>query len=172
LDGTPVSVSVKDIMLWTQTVSYQQPQNAKAKLAARYKISSTKSIVVPINKNTAAKSGLNFTLEPSQSLKELISSAVEGGISLLDIETGPISHKGRAVIKVYVGKTYIGRIKILDGDPSTTNPDASHTFSMTLGKLGNITTALPSINKFDINFFAYGIDNDVLIRNLKFTLIK
>jgi polyphenol oxidase len=172
LDGTPVSVSVKDIMLWTQTVSYQQPQNTKVKLAPRSKISSVESITVPIDKKTTAKSGLNFTLEPNQSLKGLISSAAEGGISLLEIETGPISHKGRAVIKVYVGKTYIGRIKILDGDPSTTNPEASHTFSMTLGKLGNIATALPSINKFDINFFSYGIDNDVLIRNLKFTLIK
>lgn len=172
LDGTPVSVSVKDIMLWTQTVSYQQPLEGKAKLMAKKPISAVESVSVTINKTTFAKSGLNLTVEPNESLKDLIRSAAEGGISLLEVETGPITHKGRAVIKVYVGKTYIGRIKILDGDPSTTNPNSSHTFSMTLGRLGNISTALPSINKFDVNFFAYGIDNDILIRSLKFTVIK
>lgn len=172
LDGTPVSVSVKDIMLWTQTVSYQAPQSTKTKLMAKKPISKVESVSLSINKTTFAKTGLNLTIEPDQNLKSLISSAVEGGISLLEIETGPISHKGKALIKVYVGKTYIGRIKIMDGDPSTTDKDASHTFVMTLGKLGNIYTALPSINKFDVNLFAYGIDNDVLIRNLKFSVIK
>jgi hypothetical protein len=172
LDGTPVSVSVKDIMLWTQTVSYQPPQTNKTKLMAKKPISKVESVSLSINKTTFAKTGLNLTIEPSQNLKDLISSAVEGGISLLEVETGPITHKGKAMIKVYVGKTYIGRIKIMDGDPSTTDKDASHTFVMTLGKLGNIYTALPSINKFDVNLFAYGIDNDVLIRKLKFSVIK
>ena len=172
LNGSPVSVSVKDIMLWTQTVSYQAPQTNKAKLGASKPLKNAASVTIPVNKSTIAKAGLSVSIEPSTSLKNLINKGLESGTSILEIETGPISHAGRATIKVYIGKKYIGRIKIMDGDPSTTNPDASHTFVMTLGQLGKISDAIPFVNKFDVNFYAYGIDRDVLIRNLKFSVMR
>jgi hypothetical protein len=43
---------------------------------------------------------------------------------------------------------------------------------MTLGQLGKISDAIPFVNKFDVNFYAYGIDQDVLIRNLKFSVMR
>lgn len=172
LDGTPVSVSVKDIMLWTSTVSYQAPQTNKNKLIAHKITNAIYSSSLAVNKSTVAKAGLSISVEPNEQLKYLIMKGLEGGISTLEIETGPISHTGRALVKVYVGKKYIGRIKIMDGDPSTTNPDTSHTFVMVLGKLGKLYEALPNTNKFDMNFYIYGIDKDVLIRSLKFSVIQ
>jgi hypothetical protein len=159
-------------MLWTQTVSYQAPQTSKAKLGASKALKNAASVTIPVNKSTVSKAGLSVSIEPSVSLKNLINKGLESGTSMLEIETGPISHAGRATIKVYIGKKYIGRIKIMDGDPSTTNPDASHTFVMTLGQLGKISEAIPVAYKFDVNFYAYGIDQDVLIRNLKFSVMR
>jgi hypothetical protein len=173
LDGSPVSVSVKEIFLWTQSVSYQAPSIESFKLkSSPRQINSINSVAFNINKSTTAKAGLSVTIEPDESTKAFIRSGWFDAISLLEVETGPISHKGRARIDVYVGKTYVGRIKIMDGDPSTTSPKASHTFTMTLGELGNIIKAVPTSGKFDLNFYTYGLDKDVLIKNVKLIVMK
>ena len=173
LDGTPVSVSVKDIMLWTQTVSYAPPSVEKFMLkSAPSTVKSINSVSMDVNKSTVAKAGLSITIDPSEELKSLIRSGWSDAISLLEIETGRIVHSGRATIKVYVNNQYIGRIKIMDGDPSTTSFNASHTFVMTLGDMGNMIKALSTTNKFDITFYAYGLDAELLIRKLKFSVLK
>ena len=173
LDGSPVSVSVKDIYLWTQTVSYQAPSLEKFMLkSAISPITSSSSYTLQINKATIAKAGLSVTVEPDDNMRAVIRNGLGSAISLLEIETGRLAHAGKASIKVYVGNKYIGRVKILDGEPSTTSFSASHTFTVPLGSLGNIADALPSIGKFDLNFYISGFDADVLIRSVKIVVYK
>lgn len=172
LDGTPVSVTIKDIVLWMNTVSYQAPSVEKTKLLATRPTTSMSSVSMKVNKRTSAKAGLTVAISPNEELKSTLNKGFQGGISMLEVETGPISHKGKASIQIYVNKTYIGRIKIMDGDPSTTNANVSHTFVMTIGKLGNLIDVLSTNSKFDLNFYLYGLDKDVLIRSLKFSVIE
>jgi hypothetical protein len=160
-------------MLWTQTVSYAPPSVEKFMLkSAPSTVKSINSVSMDVNKSTVAKAGLSISIDPSEELKSLIRSGWSDAISLLEIETGRIVHSGRATIKVYVNNQYIGRIKIMDGDPSTTSFSASHTFVMTLGDMGNMIKALSTTNKFDLTFYAYGLDAELLIRKLKFSVLK
>lgn len=173
IDGTPVSVSVKDIMLWTQNVSYQPPSVEKFKLKSTISpVKQINSMTLEVNKSTIAKAGLKLTIQPGDELKKMLTDGLFNAISMLEIETGPLTHKSRATIKIYANNVYIGRIKILDGEPSTTNPNSSHSFSVVLGDLEGISKLVPFTNKFDLSFYTYGFDKDVLIRSLKFIVMK
>jgi hypothetical protein len=115
--------------------------------------------------------GLTLGIRPQNTLKELISKAINGGTSLIEIETGPVFHVGRCSIKAYINGKYIGRVKILDGEPSTTDNTVTHSFTMTVGNLGKMKEVMTNSDRFELQLKLVNFKNDVLIRNLKFIVI-
>lgn len=171
LDGSPVTVTIKDIMTkMTSTVSYAVPSdnnlNTSVSLSPQYA-----SVSVDMNHYIKAKGGLTLSITPQNSLKRLIAKGIQGGTSILEINTGPVFHQGKCAIKAYVNGKYIGRVKILDGDPSTSDDTVTHSFVMTIGKLGKFSDVLSTDEKFDLKLELVGFNNDVLLRTLKFYVI-
>lgn len=165
LDGSPVTVTIKDIMTkMTSTISYAVPSdnNLPVNVSAPSTSARVPSVVKNINYKIKKKDGLMVEIESSS-----IKNISENKTFLLELETGPIMHAGRAYIKAYVNNKYIGRVKILDGDPSTTDSSVTHSFIMTIGKLGKLSELLSSSNKFYLKFESNGVSNEILLRRIK-----
>lgn len=173
IDGSPVTVTIKDIMTkMTSTISYAVPSDnnlnpPSVSLSNRYA-----SVSVEMNEYIKVKNGLSLSVQPQGMLKNLIESGISGGTSILELGTGPVFHKGKCSIKAYINGKYIGRVKILDGDPSTSNDIITHNFVMTIGKLGKFSDALKSAEKFDLKFEITGFNNDVFLRTVKFYVLN
>jgi hypothetical protein len=170
IDGSPVTVTIKDIMTKMNTVSYAVPSDNNLTVPTSVSTNYA-SVSAPINQYATVREGLSLYVRPQNTLKDLISKAIDGGTSLLEIETGPVFHVGKCAIKAYVNGKYIGRVKIMDGDPSTTNKTITHSFTMTVGHLGKMKEVIPNGDKFELQLKLVNFKNDVLIRNLKLSVI-
>jgi hypothetical protein len=163
LDGSPVTVTIKDIMTnMTATISYAVPSDNNLNIPTASTFVSVPVVAKNINYKIKAKDGLTVEIQ-SSSIKNISANKK----SLLEIETGPVVHSGKAYIKAYINNKYIGRVKILDGDPSTTDSSVTHSFIMTIGKIGNLSEVLLSSDKFYLKLDSHGFSNEVLVRRVK-----
>jgi hypothetical protein len=172
IDGSPVTVTIKDIMTkMTSTISYAVPSDNNLNPPSVSLASNYASASVEINEYIKIKDGLRLVVQPQGSLKKLIETAIKGGTSILELGTGPVFHKGKCSIKAYINNKYIGRVKMLDGDPSTSDQIVTHNFVMTIGKLGKFSDVLTSRDKFELKFEINGFSDDVFLRTVKFYVL-
>ena len=130
IDGSPVTVTVKDIMTKMVNVKYHSPSDEPIKLTSVINTNIPKSVTIPVT-GMLTSNGLTLDIPDSEKLKELIN--LKSNLSTLTVETGPISYTDKFKIKVSVNGNGVGRINILDGRQPENNITTSHDFTMSIG---------------------------------------
>jgi len=177
IDGSPLKVTVKDIVTKLTNITYQPPSDEPIKLTSTVVKTIPKSVTIPVS-GELTKDGLVLDISENQQLKDLLS--VDSKLSIFTVETGPISYAGKFNISVYVNQTnYIGRINVLDGRVPDTNLNAAHEFPMTIGigqqsLTNNLNTSLSGYPK-SIKLVLSKVQNKnfkLNIKSLKFTVLR
>lgn len=144
IDGSPITVTVKDIMNFTN-VSYKQPEEESHKLSVTgNKFTTTKSFEVEVNKTISGNesSGLDVVLDYNEVFD------TESKLSVIELVTGNINYKGKFRIKVYGGVQgdeilkNLGSASILDGVIGNSNKNDSHIFYIPISNANILKTAL------------------------------
>lgn len=155
IDGTPVTVTVADIVKSMTNVSYIEPQSPTPTMTSLLSTLSTaaqqrlkeQTVTLAQETRTLTTKPLTIGVRPQTEATALFGAAIAREpqpLSLLVIETGPISYAGKFSIKVFVNKDdangstsihdphYVGRIRALDSDGRVNErgKDISHSFSI------------------------------------------
>jgi len=132
VDGSPITVTVKDIVTkLSPQVKYQPPSDAPLEINSNSENKLPDIVSVPVNQVLTHK-GLTIKIPDSKRLSKLIND--KSVISMMTIETGPISYVGKFRINIYNDRRYIGRISMLDGrQADDQDPTISHEFTTTVG---------------------------------------
>lgn len=136
VDGSTITLSVREIMSKTANVSYAPGESA---------------IQAPIRLLMAARPTTVSLMTQIESVPVtvLVPANFFGHDALLvDVQTGPIAYTGKYTIKVYANDRYLGKLKMLDGEhrAAYAKKDVTHTFSMLLTQLprtGDSLTFVP-----------------------------
>jgi len=181
IDGSPVTVSVKDIVTKMTNVTYQRPSDDPVGRSTSYILQTAPSIVtsveIPINKKLDKT--VTIKLNRSQLEKILL---LNPKLTVLEIVTGPIEYTDKFNIRVYISNPqlqknqyeYIGRFNTMDGRNKDRNVNISHSFVMPLYSPIGVNDKLSSIigNSNDIELLL--ITNKSLqidIKTLKLSVI-
>jgi len=176
IDGSPVKVTVKDIVTKMTNVKYQSPSDEPIKLISNINTNIPKSVTVPVT-GTLTSAGVVLDIPESDKIKELLN--LKSKLSILTVETGPISYVDKFKISVYVNGNYVGRVNVLDGRQPDKSIDVSHDFPITIGTgPQSLTTDLntkfvgyPKSIKLVLNNVK-DKNFKLPIRSLKFTVIE
>jgi hypothetical protein len=127
VDGTNFTLSIQEILEKTTNVSYA-PSEVEYKFASA-SLSSPKHIDVGreiYDQNLVIKLPETFS---------------RGRPILIDIQTGPIRHTGKYVVKIYSNKKFVGKLNMLDGEHRKTHTKDSmtHSFSVLMANLPSDT---------------------------------
>lgn len=162
IDGSPVTVTIKDIMTkMTSTISYAVPSDNNLTPPSGPS-SSIPRVAQHINYKIKPKDGLTLEIK-----SEFIKDVSKSKAAILEIETGHLLHSGKGYIKAYINNKYIGRVKILNGDPSTSDTSVTHSFVMVVGNLGKLSEFITPNDKFYLTLSSYGFKNEVLVRTIR-----
>jgi polyphenol oxidase len=154
-DGSQVTVTVSDIIKYMTNVTYAEPQSPVPMempllTAARTTVrrqTNQKIVTLTQKPDTLTTKPLTLTTEIQADAKTLLGAASDAKthpLTLLVIETGPITYTDKFTIKIFVNKPdatrltgihdphYIGRIRALDSDDRAkeAGSDVTHTFSL------------------------------------------
>jgi polyphenol oxidase len=155
IDGSPVTVTVADIVTSMSNVTYLEPSSSPAAMAS---LSSAlpgssqqrlkeQTVTFTQEVRTLTMKPLTLSVRPQGEATNLLSTMIAAQprpLSLLVIETGPVTYTGKFTIKVFVNKPdadsstsihdphYVGRVRALDseGRVNEIGKDISHTFSI------------------------------------------
>ncbi len=155
IDGSPVTVTVADIIMTMTNVNYIEPLSPPAATAPLLSALQTplphplreKTATLEQKANTLTTRPLTVSITPQAEITNLLSATITAQphpLSLLVIETGPITYTSKLTIKIFVNKPdangstsihdshYIGRIRALDseGRVNEDGKDLSHSFSV------------------------------------------
>lgn len=133
IDGAPITVTVKDIVTkLSPKITYQAPSDGVQIISDR---SNDLPEVVSIEVNQElTRKGLNIKVPDSRRLNKLIND--KSVLSMITIETGPISYEDKFRINIFNDRKYIGRVSLLDGrQPDEDDPSITHEFTTTVGTL-------------------------------------
>jgi polyphenol oxidase len=155
IDGSPVNVTVADIVTSMTNVTYIEPQSPPAVMVSLFSALTSLSqqrlkeqtITLAQEVKTLTTKPLTLSIKPQGEATSLFSAMIATQphpLSLLVIETGPVTYTGKFTIKVFVNKPdadsstsihdphYVGRIRALDseGRANESGKDISHTFSI------------------------------------------
>ena len=172
-DGSTVTVSVKEIMtVLTPQVHYVAPSDDKLpQLLAASRPRKERAVVSMPFSNITVLPSVPTTV--AVSMKEPLPTDLANDVVLLEVETGPIRRRGRATIRLYVDRQYVGRIKMLDGDqPATQDANTTHTFVVTANKLGTLMGFVGDPNQFSVRFEASGLEAPVQIKRVSLRLLQ
>lgn len=176
IDGSPVKVTVKDIMTKMTNVKYQPPSDEPVKLKSSVSITNTKSVTIPFT-GMLTSNGVVLDIPESDKLKDLIN--LKSNLSTLTVETGPISYTDKFKINVAINGYGIGRINILDGRTAETNLSISHDFTMSIGigkqsLTNDLNTSLSGYPKTVKLTLSKVKDKNfkLMIRSLTFTVVQ
>ena len=150
IDGSTLTLSIKDIMTKTTNVSYAG--GFSPSVPRRLK-KAVKSAEVEVNKVLGAKP-LNITIPESTISSERM---------ILEVVTGTINNTGKYKIAVEMNGQTVGRVRWLDGEHRSNYKSTTHSFSVLLVNAPNTTTIRlvpPKKGTFDI-----------LIKSLRFTVV-
>jgi len=159
LDGSPVTISVRDIVKGLTNVTYAEPASTAPKPPLMLTLLQSVQRRAPAEKSeTVVETGGTVTSKPltlnaasSPATRTLFTEAVSAAahpLSVLEIETGPIAYSGKFAVEVFVNKPdandktstndphYIGRLKALEseGRQDEAGKDVTHTFPVMLGR--------------------------------------
>lgn len=155
LDGSPVTVTVSDIIKKMTNVTYAEPESPTPIMtpllsAARNRAqrgTSGKTVTLVQKADILTTKPLTLKTELQAEAKTLLGAAgaaTTHPLTLMIIETGPITYTEKFSVKVFVNKPdatrltsihdphYIGRIRALDseGRANEAGKDVTHTFSL------------------------------------------
>ena len=130
IDGSPITVTVKDIVTKMNNVTYQSPSDEPIIIKSDKSNYSTNKITIPVSK-TLTSEGLSIDIPNDDRLNKLFDS--KSHLSILTIETGPISYVDKFKISVAINDKNIGKINLLDGRRTESDVTISHEFNMTIG---------------------------------------
>ena len=147
-------MTVSDIVKCMTNVSYVEPQSLANKAlftmaaqASSMQSSATKTTVLVQAADTLVNRPLTMTGVSQPAATSLLAAGATDAtrpVSLLVIETGPITYTGKFTIRVFVNKPdadrqtstrdphYVGRVRVLDSEAraNEAGADARHTFSV------------------------------------------
>jgi hypothetical protein len=173
VDGSTVSVSVRDVVKYMTNVVYQEPKaaapllTAVAKQAATPQATKEKSAVIVQEGGELTSKPLTLKAAPQPANAPLLAgarNAAKPPLSLLEIETGPIAYTEKFTVSVYLDlpgangaggvkeANYIGRIHALDSDGrrSQAGQDITNTFSIMIGSRSPFYKLVPAGKPFSI----------------------
>ena len=131
VDGSPVTVSVKDIMTkLSPQIQYQSPSDDPVQIISDSNNELPEVVSIPVNAVLGHK-GLEIAVPDSERLTKLINS--NSTLSMITIETGPITYTEKFKIKMFNDKKYVGRISMMSGRKADTDPTISHEFTTSIG---------------------------------------
>ncbi len=177
IDGSPITVTVKDIVMNMNNVTYQPPSDGISKLDPYIDTNLPKSVTIPVN-GELTKNELVLNIPDNEQLKSLLNEKPK--LSVFTVETGPISYSDKFNISIYVNDNiYIGRVNILDGRQPDTNLNIRHEFPITIGMgkkslTDDLNTSLSGYPK-SVKLILSNIKDKnfkLNITSLKFTVIK
>jgi len=179
IDGSPITVSVKDIVTkLSPQIEYQRPSNERIEINSNSENKMPEMVSIPVYK-VLNHGGLSIKIDDDKKLTKLINDP--SIISMISIETGPISYVDKFRINIFNDRKYIGRISMLDGRSADDPKDLtiSHGFTTTVGispkSLKNtMSTVLDGYPK-NLTLSLHKVKDknfSVLIKEIKFIIIK
>jgi polyphenol oxidase len=202
IDGSPTTVTVRDIVKQMTNVTYVPPMSStnaiKSFLAATQAVpeaapKETREVLIS-KPSTLSAQPLTITTEPKPGIKALLSVSVEEKIHplyVMEIETGSISYQGKFLIKLFVNKEdansktsindphYIGRIRALDsgGRRNEAEQVFPHKFFVILGKDdSNFYKNVRSNETFKLTLVPSGSDGladfKIEVKSVTLTVVK
>jgi len=155
IDGSPVTVTVADIVTSMTNVRYREPQSPPAETAqllsevhAPQKQLQAKIVPLVREEKTITTTPLTLSVAPRVETQSFFSSLTSkpNPLSLLVIETGPVTYTGKFTVRVFVNMTnadantsthdphYVGRIRALDSEARAqeAGKDFTHSFSIVI----------------------------------------
>ena len=156
IDGSPVTITVADVIKHMTNVTYAEPESAgagpepmmaAARRAPQQRPVKQKAVTLEQKSEVLTGKPLTVTAAPQADANTMLRAEVgttSHPLSLLIIETGPITYTGKFTVKVFVNKPdatratsihdphYVGRIRSLDseGRANEAGKDLTHTFSI------------------------------------------
>jgi polyphenol oxidase len=155
IDGSPVVVTVADIVTSMTNVTYVEPASPSAETASllfearnpQQKALTANTIPLTQEANTLTTKPLTISVKPMAEVKSLFSTLTTKQarpLSLLVIESGSVTYTGKFTLKVFVNKPdadvstsihdphYIGSVRALDSEGRTNENgrDITHSFSI------------------------------------------
>ena len=176
IDGSPITVTVKDIVTKMNNVTYQSPSDEPIIIKSDKSNYSTNKITIPVSK-TLTSEGLSIDIPNDDRLNKLFDS--KSHLSILTIETGPISYVDKFKISVAINDKNIGKVNLLDGRRTESDVTISHEFNMTIGIgkesiMTNLNSVISGYPK-KINFKLNNVKDKqfkLSIRSLTFTIVE
>jgi polyphenol oxidase len=168
IDGSPVTLTVRDIIRSITNVSYQEPQSG---LSPQLRITSEarkeRMEILVNNPNTLTAKPLTLAVETRPELKSLLGSGTNAGtpaIAVLEVQIGALPFTEKFTINAFVNKPdanretsikdphYIGRIRGLDSEGRRTEegPDITHTFPIVIARESNFYRLVRPAGSFTI----------------------
>jgi polyphenol oxidase len=154
-DGSLVTVTVADIVTQMTNVSYAEPQSPPAAVASflssmlqsPQEAPRERTVTLAEGANTLTTKPLTVNVKAQPEVTGLLGAMITEHphpLSLLVIETGPVTYTGKFSVKVFINKPdasgatsihdphYVGRIHALDSDGRSNEQgkDISHSFSI------------------------------------------
>jgi len=131
VDGSPITVSVKDIVTkLSPKITYQPTSDG-----VHYISDSTNDLpeIVSVEVDqTLTHKGLTIKIPDSERISKLINS--DSVLSMMTIETGPILYEDKFRINIFNDRRFIGRVSLMDGrQPDKDDPIITHEFTTTVG---------------------------------------
>jgi polyphenol oxidase len=155
IDGSPVTVTVADIVTSMTNVTYLEPQSPPPAMSSLFSALQNPSpqrlreqtITLAQEVKTLTTNPVTLRVKPPPGATNLFSTMLATEphpLSLLVIETGPVTYTGKFSVKVFVNKPdansstsihdphYVGSIRALDSDGriNENDKDLTHTFSI------------------------------------------
>jgi polyphenol oxidase len=181
IDGSPVSVTVRDIVKSMTNVTYVEPLNPTPESIGILSALQATSAAAPVERTeTLVESAGRLTIKPltvsvapktqTNMLLSLEDKPEARHLSLLEIETGPITYTDKFTIRVFVNKPdadrgtrisdshYIGRIGGLDSENrgNDAKEERSHTFPLVLTSGSNFYKLLRPGEAFRLTLVVIG----------------
>ena len=133
VDGSPITVTVKDIVTkLSPKITYQAPSDG-VQIISNSSNDLPEVVSVEVDQELTRK-GLSIKIPDSNRLTKLIND--KSVLSMITIETGPISYEDKFRINIFNDRKYIGRVSLLDGrQPDEDDPTITHEFTTTVGTM-------------------------------------
>jgi len=185
IDGSPVSVTVRDIVKSMTNVTYIEPRKLAPESVTVLSALQATSATAPVERTeTLVETAGRLTVKPltvnvaaKAETSKLLSLEVKPEarhLSLLEIETGPITYADKFAIRVFVNKPdadrgtrisdshYIGRIGGLDSEnrANEVREERSHTFPLFLRSDSNFYKLVRPGEAFGLTLVVIGPSPD------------
>jgi polyphenol oxidase len=181
VDGSPVSVTVRDVIKSMTNVTYVEPQSPSAESLRLLSVLQTTSTTNPVERSetlvesagTLGAKPLTVAISQKDTMKTLLTLETRPGVpplSLLEIETGAIAYAKKFSIRVFVNMSdadrrtsitdshYVGRIGGLDSESrgNEVSRERGHTFPLMIGSDSNFYKLVRPGEPFKITLVLIG----------------